>query len=61
MNGPFPSGFDNDKGLFVNQGLKEKLEACGKKCIADGIYNGYPHVCSTFNAIDRQDVAKFKS
>lgn len=61
MNGPFPAGEDNDKGIFVKQGLKDKLESVGKKCIADGIYTGYPHVCSTFNALDRKDVAKFKS
>ena len=61
MNGPFPAGEENDRGLFVKKGLKDKLEAAGKKCIADGIYTGYPKVCSTFNAIDRKDVAKFKS
>lgn len=61
MNGPFPAGEFNDKGIFVEKGLKEKLENCGKKCIADGIYNGHPKVCSTFNAVDRKDVAKFKT
>jgi len=61
MNGPFLPGTDNDKGFFSKMGLRDKLESCGVKCIADGIYNGMPEVCSTFNAIDREDVAKFKA
>jgi len=61
MNGPFPPGEDNDRGIFKKQGLKDKLVAAGKKCIADGIYTGMEDICSTFNAIDRKDVAHFKS
>ena len=48
-------------GIFVKHGLKDKLEAAGKKCIADSGYTGYPDLVSTFNAVDRKDVRKFKT
>lgn len=61
MNGPFPPGEDNDKGIFVKKGLKDKLEAVGKKALADKTHNGYPDQCSTCNSLDSKEAKKFKS
>lgn len=60
MNGSFPAG-PNDKGNFVNEGLRDKLASIGKKAVGDKGYTGYPDVCSTFNAFDSTAVKKFKS
>ena len=60
MNGSFYAGA-NDKKNFVDKGLKDKLEAIGKKALGDKGYTGYTNVCSTFNAFDSDAVKKFKS
>lgn len=60
MNGPFPAGRSDNK-IFADDGLKQRLEAIGKKAIGDRGYNGHRHVCSTFNAHDSRGVRKFKS
>ena len=61
INGCFLPGKYPDNKIFTDFGLKEKLESIGKKALADRIYNGYPQVCSTFNAVDRPVVSKFKA
>lgn len=61
MNGPFFPGEKNDKAIFAKEGLKDKLDAIGKKALGDKIYNGYDAQCSTFNAVDNKSVKKFKS
>ena len=60
MNGPFKSGA-NDKTNFVNEGLKDKLMAEGKKALGDKIYNGHPNEVSTFNAFDNDRVKALKA
>lgn len=60
MNGSFYAGA-NDKKNFVDHGLRDKLEAIGRKALGDKGYTGYPNVCSTFNAFDSDAVKKFKS
>lgn len=60
MNGPFRAG-TNDARIFRDGGLREQLEADGKKAIGDRGYNGYHAQCSTYNAHDRKQVRKFKS
>lgn len=61
MNGPFKPGKYNDNTIFAEFGLKAKLAACGKKGLADKIYNGHPNECATFNAIDSKMVKEFKA
>jgi hypothetical protein len=61
MSGPHKSGETNDAGRFRDHGLKEKLEACGRKVIGDRGYGGYPELISTYNAFDSPPVMKFKS
>jgi len=60
-NGPFLPGKYNDNQIFAEFGLKERLSACGKKALADKIYNGHPDECSTFNAVDSTAVRTFKA
>ena len=61
MNGPFLPGKYNDNTIFADFGLKAKLKQCGKKGLADKIYNGHPDECSTFNAIDSKKVKELKA
>ena len=61
MNGPFLPGKYNDNQIFADFGLKQKLASCGKKGLADKIYNGHPNECSTFNAVDSSEVRTFKA
>jgi hypothetical protein len=62
MNGPFPAG-RSDLKIFKEDGLKAKLAACAKMCIADGGYAGSQHVhqCSTPNTHDCRPVSRFKA
>ena len=62
MNGPFPAG-RSDLKIFIHDGLKNKLIAIDKMCIADGGYAGADHVeqCSTPNAHDSRPVRRFKA
>lgn len=60
MNGPFKAG-TNDAKIFRDGGLRERLEADGKKAIGDRGYGGYHAQCSTYNAHDQRQVRKFKS
>jgi hypothetical protein len=41
MNGPFKAGQD-DKKIFGEKGLKQKLKSLGKRRIGDGGYGGHP-------------------
>lgn len=59
MNGPFPAG-KSDQKIFREEGLQEKLEALGKKMIADCGYSG-PQVSTRNDAYDSPSVAMFKS
>ena len=61
MNGPFPAGIQNDKGIFTDRGLMDKLLEVNKKALGGKMYNGYPEACSTFNAFDDPIVKQFKS
>lgn len=61
MNGPYPAGSYNDIKIFRDCGLKEKLEATGKKCIADSGYQGYPKLVSRYNQFDSDEVREFKT
>lgn len=62
LSGPHKPGKLNDKSIFLLPGgLKEKLESLGKKGLADKIYNGYPEQCSTFNAVDSDEVKEYKA
>ena len=60
MNGPFRAGLA-DLPTFTGKGLKDKLEAAGKRAIGDGGYGGHPQVISTPNNMDTKAVKKFKS
>lgn len=60
MNGSFYAGA-NDKKNFVDRGLKDKLEAIGKKALGDKGYCGYSKECSTFNPFDSDALKQFKS
>ena len=60
MNGPFRAGMSDSK-IFKKKGLRDTLNAIGKKAIGDRGYNGYPKECSTYNAHDCRAVRKFKS
>jgi DDE superfamily endonuclease len=62
MNGPFPAGC-SDLKIFKEDGLKAKLIAAKKMCIADGGYAGCDHIhqCSTPNINDSQPVRRFKA
>lgn len=59
MNGPFPAG-KSDQKIYREEGLQEKLEALGKKMIADCGYSG-PQVSTRNDAYDSPSVAMFKS
>jgi len=59
MNGPFPAGMSDQK-IFREEGLQAKLEALGKKAIADSGYSG-PQVSTRNDAYDSPSVAMFKS
>jgi len=61
VSGPHKPGIYNDNQIFAHFGLKDKLIACGKKALADKIYNGHPNECSTFNAVDSAVVRTFKA
>ena len=61
VNGPFLPGKYNDNQIFADFGLKERLSSCGKKALADKIYNGHPNECSTFNAVDNSVIRTFKA
>ena len=60
MNGSFPAG-RSDGSIFQKEGLKDLLEAKGKRAIGDGGYTGYPAVMSTPNKHDSKAVKLFKS
>jgi hypothetical protein len=60
MNGPFKAG-QNDKKIFAEKGLKEKLRSLGKRGIGDGGYSGHPDELSIPNPHDSKEVARFKS
>lgn len=61
MNGGFKAG-NNDVQIFSQGGLKEKLEASGKRMIGDRGYQGHQAVISTPNdASDSRPVCKLKS
>jgi len=60
-NGSFPAG-PNDKANFTREGgLRDKLQAIGKKAVGDKGHTGCPDKCSTFNALDNPAVKAFKS
>jgi len=60
-NGSFPAG-PNDKANFTREGgLRDKLQAIGKKAVGDKGHTGHPDECSTFNALDNPAVKAFKS
>lgn len=58
IQGPFPAA-TSDLSIFQN-GLMRTIPA-GKKVIADQGYNGEPHVVSTRNYMDSQQLREFKS
>lgn len=61
MNGAFDAG-QNDITIFRRpDGLKERLEKLGKKCIGDLGYRGEPNFVSFPNPEDSKPVAMFKS
>jgi len=60
MNGSFHAG-TNDREIFVNEGLRDKLASMKKKALGDKGYTGHTDECSTFNAFDSKAVKKFKS
>lgn len=60
MNGPFPAG-NSDRQIFVEQGLKDKLVATGKKAIGDAGYVGHQEAIITPNSHDADLVKTFKS
>ena len=60
MNGPFRAGW-NDKKIFVEGGLRDRLVSIGKKAIADSGYVGYTNAVSTPNPHDDDEVKRFKS
>jgi hypothetical protein len=60
MNGPFPAG-SSDSRIFKREGLKTKLNQCGKKAIGDAGYVGHQKECCTPNSHDSRAVRKFKS
>lgn len=62
FSGPHEAGANSDLVVFTKPGgLKEKLEATGKKGIGDGGYSGYPKLLSTPNSHDAPEVAKLKA
>jgi hypothetical protein len=61
INGPYKAGTYNDIKIFRECGLKAKLEATGKKAIADDGYQGYPNLISRYNSFDSEEVREFKS
>ena len=61
MNGPFKNGANNDKGDFVEHGLRDKLKEIGNKALGDKIYYGPPNEISTVNAFDCGTVTKFEA
>ena len=60
MNGPFKAG-SNDKWVFDNGGLRDKLKELGKKAIGDNGYRGNVETVSFPNPQDPRPVKKFKS
>ncbi|KAG7371821.1 hypothetical protein IV203_017963 [Nitzschia inconspicua] len=62
MNGPYPAG-KSDMKIFKEDGLKAKLIAAKKMCIADGGYAGSDHIheCSTTNIHDSRPARRFKA
>lgn len=60
MNGPFEAG-NNDMSVFLERGLKAKLEESNIKAIGDSGYTGYPNLISFPNSEDSEKVKKFKS
>lgn len=59
MNGPFDAG-ENDIAIFRKaNGLKERLEALGKKAIGDLGYRGEPKYVSFPNPLDSKPINKF--
>ena len=60
MNGPFKAG-KNDKIIFTEGGLKERLLHLHKKAIGDGGYAGHHEAVSTPNSHDSRQVKLFKS
>jgi hypothetical protein len=60
MKGPTKAG-GNDLQVFLEEGLKAKLKATGKKGIGDGGYRGHPGEMSTPNSHDSKEANKFKS
>jgi hypothetical protein len=51
----------NDKKIFAEKGLKDKLKSLGKWGIGDGGYSGHPEELSIPNPHDSKEVARFKS
>ena len=61
MNGPFKEGERNDKGNFVHMGFYNQLKDIRIKAVSDKIYGRYQDTVTTYNAFDKDDVAKFKT
>jgi hypothetical protein len=57
---PFKAG-QNEKKIFAEKGLKDKLKSLGKWGIGDGGYNEHPEELSIPNPHDSKEVARFKS
>ena len=61
LSGPWKAGLYNDRKVFKEKGLKQKLEQSGKMAIGDDGYTGYPDLISTANSLDSKEVSEFKS
>ena len=42
-------------------GFHDRLKDIGTKAVADKMYGGYQETVTTYNAFDKDDVAKFKT
>ena len=60
MNGPFRGG-ENDVTIFRKHGLKDRLQALGKKVIGDRGYRGEKGLVSMINPLDSEGISRFKS
>jgi hypothetical protein len=60
VDGPFPAGSHNDKKIFNECELKQKLVAQNKRAIADGGYNGLAGVATPNGRFDSKETNRYK-